>query len=456
MSTQKTSLFSALASMRDEIGQIKTAAAKKAESPTPADPGGMLGATTHPSKNVDNGAQEATEGARSAENEKAVKADQGAPGVNSASDAQSFTQDSVQLNIGMTQSGTGEDPSVEDNYKDTKDDPGSSVPARTDNKSLDNSKYASASLQDLANLYGAYGNSILADIANGYGGEIKKASPAKTPAPAAQPQQPEQPQSELSQQIIKSAQALAAGKVAGGEALAANADLRAGYDLAAVLGVEKRAAQEKVAVMLADVTRDAVFDAELVGGYLSAFQKQAEAAEPNEGENHDASDDDTSGSSEAEGAGGVADGSGGPPKSEMAPPSTMGDLGGIGEMLGGGGGEPAPAGPAMGGSPEQAIEQLVAALDELGIPIEELAAAGGEMGGGEMGGGEMGGLGGEMGGDPPAEGAPPADTVGMKLASMVRQYRRSGKYQLKAANAGTPERQLRDQMKSYVLELVRN
>jgi hypothetical protein len=68
-------------------------------------------------------------------------------------------------------------------------------------------------------------------------------------------------------------------------------------------------------------------------------------------------------------------------------------------------------------------------------------------------------MGGPDGGMPAgADMGGPADpmggmTEGMKLASAAKAFMRSGKYQLKEAAAGSPERILRDRMKGHILEL---
>ena len=156
-----------LTDMSHDLEAEKTAADKAAEAPTPGDPGGYAGASTHASTSVDNRGQAATEGARSAENVSDVNEDQGALGVNQAKDAVPGCQDEAQLNIGTQSSATGEDPSVEDDYKGGKDDPGSTHPARTDNDSLDGHKYANASLAELKTATDALSNGILADMING-------------------------------------------------------------------------------------------------------------------------------------------------------------------------------------------------------------------------------------------------------------------------------------------------
>ena len=185
---------------------------------------------------------------------------------------------------------------------------------------------------------------------------------------------------------------------------------------------------------------------------------------PEDGEDHSAGGDDTSGASDAEGVGGETAGGG----VEGGDPLGGGGGGSLGDVLGGGsdpgglmGADPA----AGGGGEEEALMELVAALDELGIPIEELAGAGGGMGpeASGMGAPPMGGdpmAGGPDGGMPPgADMGGPADpmggmTEGMKLASAAKAFKRSGKYRLKAAANGSPQRALREQMKSHILELM--
>lgn len=44
---------------------------------------------------------------------------------------------------------------------------------------------------------------------------------------------------------------------------------------------------------------------------------------------------------------------------------------------------------------------------------------------------------------------------GMKLAKVCRAFQLAGKYRLKAANDNTRERELRDRLKHYVLEVIR-
>lgn len=513
---QRVSLFSGLHALADEIASEKTAAHRKAaETPTPSDPGGYQGATTHPTKDTENRGQGASEGARSSENTSDVNADQGAPGVNKATDAKPGQQDSVQLNIGTNQSATGEDPSVEDDFKGGKDDPGTDHPAATDNSSLDGHKYASSTVRQLRDIHTGLSNAILADLAVGQGQELTKealakaASEAGTLSPSAAGENtPAKPKQQAAGEAPSGKEPEAPGeKVAGakpnGEAplndlleKAANAIKKggtpesdkafaAGYELAAQLGVEKKAAEQSVADCLEVTLNDAHTDADLFGSYYSGYlQKMAmDDPSPDSGEDHSGEGDAASGASGAGGMSGESEGSGsgegGGGLEEMLGGGGGGDPmgGGAPDPLGGGGGDPMGGAPAGGPSEDDVLMQLVAALEELGISPEELMQAGG--GGGGMGGDPMGGAmgggdpmgggapdpmgggdpmaGGPDGNMPPMEGGAPAPagmSEGMKIAQAVRQFKRSGKYRQKTANDGTPERKLRNQLKSRVLQIV--
>lgn len=487
---QKPALFESLRQLQNDISMTKAASQKQAESPTPDDPGGYAGATTHPTKSVDNRGQSASEGSRSSENTADVNAAQGAPGVNKASD-NTGRQDDAQLNIGTEAAATGEAPGVEDDYKAGKDDPGTTHPAATDNDSLDGHKYANASMPQCYDLFTKLANALLADLANGQplspekqaastlnpaaAGESPPAAPKQqvqgsAPAEkAAEEEEAAADDSSLSSMIEKAAAAVTAGNAASASTPAANnADLQAGYELAETLGLQKKAAQQMVADSIARTIQDAQYDAYLLGNYLTAYQKTAmEGASPEDGENHDGSGDDTSGANDAEGASGeTSEGSGGGPAEGGGDAAGGPDVGpGLGDALGGGadpggmmGGGP-PEGPGGGANVEQLLMELVSALQELGISPEELAGGGGGAPAGPDGGMPPGA------GMPPAEGMPPGAggggdpaammSEGMKLASAAKSFQRSGKYRFKEAADGTPRRALRDNMKSFILELMK-
>lgn len=433
--SQKSSLFSALNALCADIGNEKAASVKSA-APEPADPGGYDGPSSHPSADVDNGGHTTTEGARSAENERDVKEDQGRPGVDASKNDAPGSQDDVQPNIGTTQSAVGEDPSTEDNYKGGKDDPGSAHPARTDNDSLDGEKYASYSAERLRETFVARSHDVLAAIA------VRGPEAFQQKAAAAAPQ------SATVADGLRAAITKVASAASDADTEPANADLQAGYELAALCGLTKEAAQENVAGILADTIQDGYLDADLTGAYLHAYARKKQAEEAGEiDENGGGTDDPPA----EEGLLPPVDGG-----DAGLPPALGGGGGGAGDLLSGG--EAPASGPAAdplaGVSSDEAIAQLAAALDELGIPVEELAAA---MDGGDGGGlpADAGaGLPPEAGAGLPPEAAAPPVSDGMKLASAVRNFKRSGRYAFTATKTAR-ERALRNHMKSYVTELLR-
>lgn len=164
-------------------------ATEKRAAEAHTEPGSIGGETTHPVKDVDDGTEEASEGARSAENEADVKADQGAPSVNNLKDNVAAkkavdgksesggfnppgTATEDQLQIGTKKAPTGEDPAVEtSSAKAEKEDASggelgnTTHPARTNNSELDGNKYASMSYEKLAAEVTRLGNELLANIA---------------------------------------------------------------------------------------------------------------------------------------------------------------------------------------------------------------------------------------------------------------------------------------------------
>jgi hypothetical protein len=445
--TQRKSLFAAMNSLADELHNEKVAAAnavKRAEGPTPADPGGMAGKSTHPSATADNGCQTPTEGARSSENEADVKEQQGPPSVNNTSEAKPGDDKDRSINQGTQASLVGDDPATEDNYKTDKDDPGTSHPAKTD----DGKKYGSASFKEAHAKIGQLSNELLADIFHDLGTTPKAAgAPAKPSAPAAA--------------------------------------MQAGYELAAGFGLTKEAAEAGVRDAIAITLQDALLEADLIGSYL----KSAGMDEASEGEDHakpsGEEEGSGSGSGEGEGAsskpgdsasdggGSAGAGAGGPPPGgDMAGPPM--------------GGDPLAGGGAGGGSPEEVIQELVSAMVEMGVTPEMFAQLSASAGGGAGGppgmgaggpppmgaGGPPPGAGGPpgMGAPPPggdpmalgAAGAPPGggggDMSGLlqdgaKLAAVTRNFMRSGRFEFKEAKT-VRSRQLRNLMKGHIRELL--
>lgn len=163
---------SAIQSMRSIDRFLQEVAAEKRAAEAHTEPGSVGGGTTHPVKNVDDSTEEATEGARAAENTADVKADQGPASVEStpenvaakkasarkqAVDGKSEggsinppgTASEDQLQIGTKKEPTGQDPAVEtSSAKAEKEDAtggrlgNTTHPARTNNGELDGYKYA--------------------------------------------------------------------------------------------------------------------------------------------------------------------------------------------------------------------------------------------------------------------------------------------------------------------------
>lgn len=458
MSTSKSRLFGALGALCEEIQTQKTAAQAallrgKQASPTPSDPGYIGGSSEHPTASADNGCQTATEGERSSENESDVKDQQGPPSVNNTAEATPGADKDKSLNIGTKASLVGEDPSVEDDFKGDKHDPGTSSPATTE----DGEKYGSFRKSAKAAI--ELGNSVLADLAVGVVSKTAGTTPAAS-APAAKP----------------------AAKTAAAPAAAAG--MLAGYEFAQALGMNDKVAQAHVSGMIANAVREGHEVGAMVGAFLR--KKAADEAESGAGEDHASEKgkpEEGGGSGSGANASSSTDsGSGGGSPAPAGPPG--GGLGGGNPLAsimggaGGGGGAPpadpmaggAPGAGGMGGdpmaggqaSPEEALQELAMALQELGVPLDQLAAAGAAGAGGGMApppGGGMGGPppGGAMGGPPPMDpaaggGAPPM-TEGAKLAAAVKNFQRSGKFEIKAADTKRA-RHIRNQMKAHVLELI--
>lgn len=430
----KKSLFTALHTLADEY---RKEAGLKQAGPVPADPGGMDGKSQHASASVDNGCQTPTPGAHASENSADISEQQGAPSVQNTADAKPGDDKDRSLNLGMQASYTGEDVPTP---KPGKDDPGTSSPAKVD----DGEKFASLSFKEAAARSADLGNQILADLFTGLN---KTAAPA-TPAAAAA--------------------AAAAAPAAG--ATSKEAQFREGYELAGAMGLSKEAAEAQVSEIAEHTIRDALLEAELVGNYFKTASDDAA-----EGEDHSTpggtQEDGGSGAGEGEGSGDASRTSGGEGPGGGAP---------AGDPLAGLGGGGAPGGAPGGGAPgggmnqEQALQELVMAMQELGITPEMLeqavSGAGGAPGGAPMGGGAPGGMPGgapaggppPMGGDPlamgaagagagPAPGGPPPEA--MKLARAARSFMRSGKFEFK--QAGSKEaRELRNKMKLHLQELM--
>jgi hypothetical protein len=430
MARTPRSLFAQLNALAEEISHnAEKVAAAKSASPVPADPGGYQGASSHPSAHVDNNVQKATTGSRASEYESDVKQQQGALAVDNTPElSQEGRQDDVQLNIGTNAAATGEDPSAEKDYKGTKDDPGTSHPA----KANDGEKYSSVTFKQAHAKCSDLGNEILADLIN-FGTAAVEEKAAGMPDFLKKKDE----KKDKSKGGLKGDQheldVNGNGRIEGSDLKnlreGKEAAFNAGYELAAALGLDKEAAEANVRDVCANTLREADEMADLFVGFYTAKTAGADPTEEAaEGEDHSAEGDGQSGE---------------------AAPDMGGEMAGapsVEDMMGGGGGE---MGAAPGGEPseEEALQELAMALQELGISPEEL------MAGLAGGGGEMGGMPPE--GMPPEAGAPKmaaAQELQM-IGNAVANFKRAGGFQIKEARTKR-SRQLRDIMKAHVRELT--
>ena len=417
MARMQRSLFAQLNALAEEISQNaeKVAAAKQA-APVPADPGGYKGPSSHPSVSVDNDVQEASTGERASEYEEDIKKQQGAPAVDNTPEmSQEGRQDDVQLNIGVNVAPTGEDPAAEKDYKGTKDDPGTSHPAKTE----DGEKYSQVSFKEAHATCSTLGNEILADLINF--GESRLSSPEKEAGemPAALKAHAGKKENNALKGDQHKLDVDGDGKIEGSDLsdlrAGKEASFNAGYELAAALGMEKEAAEAGVRDVCANTLREADEMAELFTGWYTA--KQANDDESEEGEDHD---DDAH--EEPDGAEGEA---------MAAMPEVS-----VEEMMGGG--EEMPGLEEAPPSEEEALQELAMALQELGIPPEALMQ--------------------EMG---PPEGATPemgakvaaANSERQMIGQSVLNFMHTGNFEIKEARTKR-SRQLRDIMKAHVREIV--
>jgi len=420
-------LFDELRSFLAEVEtqQVKAASSKKrAASNTEA--GSYSGGTSHPVKSVDDQTEDANEGERSTENSADVREQVPGGGVDAAPE-NAPDQEGQQFDVGITSHETGEDPAHEGDYKDTKEDPGTSHPAKTE----DGEKYSSMSFAKLKTLTEKKANALIAGIAV----TIKEAEHRGKP-----------------QAYSPSHSAKVAAAV--------------GYDQAVSAGssnVEYAAFFKEASE---NMLRDALSAATATGQYLSAFNKQLaiklaaeEAAEEgSEPASHEESEPVAQEAGEEAGGSGGAGGSG----MDEADMAAM-----AGASAGG-----APGGP--GGGDQGSIDELLAALAEMGVTPDEVMAALSEGQGGGAPGGDMAGMPPEAmmggGGMPPEAmmgggGMPPEAMMGgaPKMAAASRQTfglmkaakarARSGKFQISAAKTAG-QRQLRNEIKKCISEIV--
>ncbi len=423
-------LFEQIDSWIAKVDNTKTAAAKtkpaaKKAGVKKAGPSGM-GESSHPSDDVDDNTHGSDTGARFEENASDVKKDVPGQAVDSTDPNSGGSQDDKQFNIGTKQAPTGEDPSVEEDYKGDKDDPGTSHPANADDTG---EKYSSMQLKQLLKVAESKAHNILADLATGV---------ANT------------------QRVVQAVQAVKAATAPVQQPIVQMpADFPA-HPASANPSLEKTAAE-----FIESTIHDAELDADLVGSFMHSYNQTRQKAAEDDGAQEGESDNEESPPSPEGGGGGGADilsALGGAGGGGGLPPEAAG--GGLPPEAGAG--DPG-AGGAGGMTEDQALQELAMALQELGISPEELAqlvqggAGGGGLGGGGggppgLGGGGPPGLG--AGGPPPVEPPMPGPAEqGAKLASQVIRFKRAGKFRVEEAKTAQ-QRRTRDQIKEYIMELT--
>lgn len=420
---------SAIASMRtiDRFLQ-EVAATEKRAAEAHTEPGSVGGPTTHPSKNVDDSTEEATEGARARENEADVKADEGPASVDNtpknvadkkaaarklAMDGKSESGDvnppgtaaEDQLQIGTKKEPTGEDPAVETNSaKAEKEDSSggrlgnTTHPARTNNGELDGYKYAEMSIDQLAKVASDMGNNLLAQLAN-----LQKQAELK----GDQHKLDVDGDGELEGSDFAALRNGAKGKKKEDEKAAVDLAGQAGWELAGLLSgnFDKKAADSLVHSALEDIIKTASDDADKVAAFLANYNEEL--------------------SKKAEGEMPVDPAAmGGAP---VGPEAEMAD-----DMTGG-----APAG--------DQVEQLAAILEQLGISPEELEAAMAAEGGAGAA---------PAGAEAPTEGEEDEDAAsaapGMEVSASDKGATKSAKAKTAAAKKGAANAQVRD----YIQEIL--
>ena len=399
-----------LGSIDEFLSRIESGNRQKfAESRTEA--GGYTGSSSHPVAKAEDGTRDAPEGARSSENEKDNKAEQPI-GVGNTTAGTPGGQDSVMPNIGVRQSASGEDPSVEDDYKSTKDDPGTSHPAKTD----DGEKYSSDNFRALIKRANDLGGSICTGVHQlvSHGLNVKAA--AGVQQPAADP-----------------AQAIRAGQAAA--------------DLAAQDQLDKQALDQ----LVVESSYNALCNGATLAIKVASFLDRVKRAE---GE-----DEAAMAAAQQQQAGGAPpeDPNQAAPEEGAGPEQGLGAMMGGGEDQGGGGGEGQGGEGGMNLSPEEEHAILQALLGgehiDAGGAMSEMGAEQGGMpqeGGGGMPGGDMqggGGMpGGEMqgGGEGGGEGSPEDAAMLQQILSQMHQTPEGMEV---AAGAVLPER-FKQQIKS--------
>ena len=404
-------LFDQLREFLSEVENEKQASVKKqAEANT--EPSSQGGPTSHPSKSVDDNTQPATEGKRSQENASDVKKTIPTGGVDSSND-KAPSQEDQQLNVGITSTSTGNDPANEDNYKDKKEDPGTTHPAKMEG----GEKYSSMSFVELRKLASEKANNILADVVKlAEMGEKKVDSDLKG----------DQHKLDVNKNGKIEGSDLAAlrkGEEKKEEPKTEEAKMAAAAagEAAATLTEDQRAeltkqAHEAVSAAIEATINDGLEKAAMVGSYLNAFQKAAEGEASAPEEEAPAAEEAVEG-----GQGGMD-----------VDPGLMAQMAGEEGGMGGDSINP----------PDDAVQELLMALQEQGIDPAELLSM-------------------IQGGAP--EGAPEGAKVAsadakvtadlVNLVKYAQDYRKAGKFKFTEAKTAQ-QRNLRDQIKMCVRDII--
>ena len=431
-----------LATIDDILSRVGGGQTKRSEANTEA--GGYQGGTTHPVKDVDDSTDDAQTGSRFSEHtqDRKEEPNSGQPVEEASEGPGAGGQDSVQMDIGVSNKATGEDSSNEtDSTKPGKDDPGSSHPARTDNDSLDGMKYSD--YQKLSKEAQSKAKDLLADIAVSAEGSAKAAGEKKPEGKKAETKKADEKKSESKEDAEKAASA--------------------GYDLAGVLaGVglsedDQKAATASVVNVIEHAISTGIRRAEKAAEYFVAYANESakkakatkkaedDGSESGSDESSEGGSEDSDAEPESEGGGESAEAGGGTPSDDelisamLAGGEGMGAEDAAAGMAGGGGGDPAALGGDAGG----------------GDPLAALAGGGGGGMEGGMPGGMPGGMGGGMGGDPMAGGGDPmgggGDQLGgIDMATLEQVLQELGvtPEMLQAAAAGKVAQQLIQRKKS--------
>jgi len=399
------SLFDRVSQIVNTIESEKTAAMQE-EKRGMKDPGGYEGPSSHPSAKSDEDELETPpEGAQSADNTKTVKEDipESVDQQPDATPGNVPSSDDTQQGQGVDKAkATGEDPSTEKDYqgkptgdKREGDMGGTTHPADGsygDKYAADRLKTASD--EDLLKMAAELGNAVVADIANDHFAE-----PQRSQGQSVSPKQAAEAGAAVAQAAEEITPDILAAAVLENQVKAAShqADLVASHLAYELANLQKQAEEEA----------EAAADEDPTGGMAEGEDYGTEPAD------------------EAPGAdAGMLEGAGAGADAAMAPDAGGGaDAALLAAMSGDEPGADAGAPPELaelGG--DEGLQQLAMALLELGIDPEELAAA--------------------------------ASGAGAKIASLVTEFKQSGKFRVEAPQ-NPQQKRARDYMRGYVKELRR-